>query len=209
MFRRTETRETTPIKKLLDGYEGVLISDFYGGYDAVPCRQQKCFVHLIRDLNEDLWKNPFNHEFELFVGIVRDLLVPIFEDIDRYGLKTRHLHKHRKAVDQFYGTHIEHSRIECELVAKYRKRFSRYNESIFRFLDMDGLPWNNNMAERAIRYLAIQRKISFLFSAKGADEHLLLLGISQTCRFQEKSFLRFLLSGEKDVDAYMERRRRR
>src|ERR1051325_10196581 len=56
-------------------YTGVLISDFYGGYDACECRQQKCLVHLIRDLNDDLWKNPFNSELEGFVGTVKDLLV--------------------------------------------------------------------------------------------------------------------------------------
>lgn len=202
IFRRTETRESTLIQTLLEGYQGILISDFYGGYDAVQCRQQKCLVHLIRDLNDDLWKNPFNHDYERFVGIVRDLLVPIFKDIDRYGLRTRHLHKHRKAVDSFYRKTIDSGVSQCEMTAIYQKRFARYRESIFTFLDTDGLPWNNNMAERAIRHLAIQRKISGSFSASGADEHLRLLGLSQTCRFQGKSFLRFLLSGEKDVDQY-------
>jgi hypothetical protein len=60
-----------------------LISDFYGGYDACECRQQKCLVHLIRDLNDDLWKNPFNSELEGFVGTVKDLLVPIMADVDK------------------------------------------------------------------------------------------------------------------------------
>jgi len=209
VLRRTETRESTLVQQLLAGYEGVLISDFYGGYDALKCRQQKCLVHLIRDLNDDLWKNPFNREYELFVGVVRDLLVSIFTDIDRYGLKARHLHKHQKEVDRFYRTTIEGVESTCEIVAKYQKRFLRFRESIFRFLNVDGLPWNNNTAEQAIRHLAIQRKISGSFSATGADEYLRLLGISQTCRFQDKSFLKFLLSGEKAVDEYVQRRCRR
>lgn len=209
VFRRTETRESTLIQSLLANYGGVLISDFYGGYDALKCRQQKCLVHLIRDLNDDLWKNPFNREYELFVGVFRDLLVPIFADIDRYGLKSRHLHKHQKGVDQFYRTTIEGVESTCEIVAKYQKRFLRFRESIFRFLNVDGLPWNNNTAEQAIRHLAVQRKISGSFAATGADEYLRLLGISQTCRFQDKSFLKFLLSGEMTVDGYLQRRRRR
>ena len=57
----------------------MLISDFYGGYDSMPCRQQKCLVHLIRDLNDDLWKNPFLAEYELFVARIRDLFLPIFQ----------------------------------------------------------------------------------------------------------------------------------
>jgi hypothetical protein len=51
IFRLTETRETEIVHEILDGYKGVLISDFYPGYDAVPCDQQKCLVHLIRDLS--------------------------------------------------------------------------------------------------------------------------------------------------------------
>ena len=104
VFRLTETRETGFLQELLNGYQGVLVSDFYGGYDAITCRQQKCLVHLIRDLNDDLWKNPFNAEYEQFVAAVRDLLVPIVEDIERYGLKALHLRKHRKRVDCFTGT---------------------------------------------------------------------------------------------------------
>lgn len=166
-------------------------------------------MHLIRNLNDDLWKNPFNREYESFVGAVRDLLVPIFADIDRYGLKARHLRKHVKMVDRFNRATIESGEVRCELVTTYRKRFSRYRESIFRFLGEDGLPWNNNTAEQAIRHFAVQRKISGSFSAHGADEYLRLLGIAQTCRFQGKSFLRFLLSGQKDVDQYVRHRRRR
>src|SRR5262249_57019949 len=58
------------------------------------------------------------------------------------------------------------------------------------------------MAERAIRQLAVQRKISRLFSKRVAPHYLLLLVISQTCRFLGKSFLKFLLSQETDLDSF-------
>ncbi len=207
IFRLTETRETTLIQELLRGYEGVLVSDFYGGYDAVQCRQQKCWSHLIRDLNDDLWKHPFHKEFETFIVEVRDLVVPIFDDVERFGLKTRNLRKHQRGVDRFYKKVIENGKGEGELVEKYVKRFRRYQEQLFTFLSEDGIPWNNNTAERAIRHLAIQRKISGSFYERLAHQYLRLLGIAQTCRFQDKSFLRFMLSGEKDIDRYKERKR--
>jgi len=208
VFRLTDSRETVLIQRLLDGYEGVLLSDFYGGYDSMPCRQQKCLVHLIRDLNEDLWKNPFLAEYELFVARIRDLLLPIFGDVERYGLRKRHLQKHTKSVDRFYRQSIDGVHWGSEVVQKYQKRFVRYRDAIFLFLGHDGVPWNNNMAERAIRHLAVQRKISGSFYLTGANDYLRLLGIAQSCRFQDKSFLRFLLSRERDVDAFKDRRRR-
>jgi hypothetical protein len=98
---------------------------------------------------------------------------------------------------------------ECDVTAKYIKRFDRYRGSLFTFLDGDGIGWNNNVAERGIRHLAIQRKISGSFHEKGAESYLRLLGIAQSCRFQRKSFLRFLLSELKDLDLFTQRGRSR
>ena len=209
VFQLTETRETAFLRKTLQSYEGVLISDFYPGYDSFSCRQQKCLSHLIGDLNDDLWRNPFNQEYEAFLASVRDLLVPIFEDVERYGLKARFLKKHMKVVDRFYKQTIDGIQNKCEIVQKYQKRFARYRESLFLFLIEDGIPWNNNAAERALRHIAVQRKISGSFFKSGATDYLKLLGIAQTCRFQDKSFLKFLLSGERDVDKYKKRRQRK
>jgi predicted RecB family nuclease len=207
VFRLTETRESTLVQDILNGYGGVLISDFYAGYDSCRCRQQKCLVHLIRDLNDDLWKNPYDQEFEDFVGGFKDLLVPIMTDVEKYGLKRWHLNKHRRLVGRFYGHVIDTKDYQGEVTQKYQKRFNRYRESLFRFLGEEGIPWNNNMAERASRHLAVQRKISGSFFKRMAVQYLRLLGIAQTCRFQKKSFLSFLISGEKEIDQFKERKR--
>jgi hypothetical protein len=53
-----------------------------------------------------------------------------------------------------------------------------------------------------------QRKISGAFTSRGAKEYLRLLGISQSCRFQNKSFLGFLLSGYLELDQYEQIQRR-
>jgi hypothetical protein len=133
------------------------------------------------------------------------LFVPIFDDVYQYGLRKRHLNKHGKAITLFYEQIIStHS--TCDLTEKYRKRFERYRGSLFTFIEGDGIPWNNNIAERAIRHLAIQRKISGFFTKAGAERYLILLGIAQSCRFQKKSFLHFLLSGEIDVDKFSKKK---
>jgi hypothetical protein len=144
---------------------------------------------------------------EQFINAFKDLLVPVMADVDRYGLKKRHLLKHRQTVDRFYRDAIAGREYKSEEVRTFQKRFIRYKESLFRFLEEDGIPWNNNAAERASRHLAVQRKISGTFFKRTAEHYLLLLGIAQTCRFEEKSFLRFLLSKEKDIDQFKEKRR--
>ncbi len=202
IFRMTETREATIVHDFLSGYQGILISDFYPGYDSVQCRQQKCLVHLIRDLNEDLWKSPFDGEFEAFILEVKNLIVPMLEAVQTYGLKKRYLHTFSKQIDQFYERVIMGRTYRSDLTMKYQSRFKRYRHSLFTFIEHDGIPWNNNMAERAIRHLAVQRKISGFFFKSVAPQYLLMLGITQTCRFQDTSLLKFLMSGEKDIDAF-------
>ena len=202
IFRLTPTRDSSIVHKILDKYEGVLVSDFYSGYDTVACTQQKCWVHLIRDINEDLRKNPFDSEFEIFSSNLRVLLIPIFDAVEKYGLKRRNLNKFGSSVEKFYKKNIDGIVYKSSITKKYQKRFSRYRQSLFVFLEKNEIPWNNNMAERALRHLAVQRKISGSFTALGLTEYLILLGIMQTCRFQNKPFLEFLMSGQKDIEKF-------
>jgi hypothetical protein len=206
VFRMTATREPDIVHEVLKGYKGVMVSDFYPGFDSVGCRQQKCLIHLVRDINDELWDNPFDPQLESFAAAVRDLLVPILQDVRRYGLKARHLHKHKVLVDRFYRDKIETGQWSSEVTMRFRARFQRYRESMFLFLS---IPWNNNTGERALRHMAVQRKISGSFYKSFASRYLVLLGIAQTCRFQRKSFLKFLLSGEMDVDGFRPNPRRR
>jgi hypothetical protein len=163
----------------------------------------------VRDINDELWDNPFDSQLERFAAAVRDLLVPILRDVQRHGLKARNLHKHKSSVDRFYRDVIETEPSTSDVTMRFRTRFQRYKDSMFLFLEEDLIPWNNNTGERAIRHLAVQRKISGFFFKSFASRYLVLLGIAQTCRFQEKSFLKFLLSGEMDVDQFRPTRRRR
>jgi predicted RecB family nuclease len=205
VFKLTPTREAEIVHEFLGDYAGTLISDFYPGYDSVKCKQQKCWVHLIREMNDDLWKSPFDSEFEGFVLNVKNLIVPILEVVEDHGLKTKKLTKFNTNVTQFYKNTINKT-YKSDLALKYQKRFLRYRDSLFVFLSEDNIPWNNNAGERAIRHLAVQRKISGSFFESMMPHYLLLLGIMQTCRFQGKSFLKFLLSKEKDIDRFKQKK---
>lgn len=83
----TENREGEFIHKLLADFKGVLVSDFYSAYDSIKCPQQKCLIHLMRDLNEEILNNPFNEDLKTIVAGFSELLNSIVETIDRRGLK--------------------------------------------------------------------------------------------------------------------------
>jgi len=67
-------RETAFLQGLLRDFKGVLVTDFYGGYDSLPCLQQKCLVHLIRDFNSDLTSHPYDEAFKVLAAEFGTLL---------------------------------------------------------------------------------------------------------------------------------------
>jgi len=62
-YHLTLSREAGYLQEWLRDYKGVIVTDFYPAYESLPVKQQKCLVHLIRDLNDDLIKNPFDEEY--------------------------------------------------------------------------------------------------------------------------------------------------
>ena len=59
-----ESREAEIVRALLKDFRGVLVSDFYAAYESIPCPQQKCLIHLMRDLNDAILENPFDQEMK-------------------------------------------------------------------------------------------------------------------------------------------------
>ena len=202
------SREAGFLQSMLKDFNGVLVTDFYSGYDSLPCNQQKCLVHLIRDLNADLMSNPYDEEFKTLAGEFGKLLRPIVDTIDKRGLKKRHLHGHKADVGRFFRG-VESRVYSSELAENYQKRLLKYEGKLFTFLNHDGVPWNNNNAEHAVKTFAqYRRDTDGMLSEQGLSDYLVLLSIYQTCKYRGVSFLKFLLSGEGDVEEYCRQRQR-
>jgi predicted RecB family nuclease len=193
------SREAAVLEDVLAGFEGVLVSDFYGGYDSVPCRQQKCLIHLMRDINEDLLKHPFDEELSSIARGFGSLLREIVETIDRWGLKRHHLRKHRRAAERFLDK-VASMPCSTEAAAALKKRIGKNREKLFIFLDCDGVPWNNNNAEHAVRAFTRLRNTMASSTAKGTADYCILLSVQQTLRYRGIGFLDFLRSGEAEID---------
>jgi hypothetical protein len=93
VFVYRSSREGNFLHDLLTDFKGVFVSDFYSAYDSLPCAQQKCLIHLLRDFNKDLLTNPWDEELKAIASDFGSLLRKIVATIDRYGLKQRHLAK--------------------------------------------------------------------------------------------------------------------
>jgi len=194
-----ESREADILKDVLDGFRGVLVSDFYAAYDSVPCAQQKCLIHLMRDINEDLHRNPFDDELKVIARRFGALLREIVDTIDTHGLKARHLSKHGRSAEAFIE-HVVTMKCATEAGLALRKRIEKNRNKLFTFLNYDGVPWNNNNAEHAVRAFTRLRNVINTSTPKGTSEFATLLSIQQTLRYRGMSLLEFMRSGRTDID---------
>ena len=185
-------RECSFLVDLLRDFKGVLISDFYSGYDALECRQQKCLIHLMRDLNDLVFKNQNNGEIRFIAESFGDLLKKIVLTIDKYGLKKRNLKKHKTSVSQFQSEIFNYD-FKTSLAIKLVKRLKKNKNKLFTFLDYDGIPWNNNNAEFAVKSFALyRRKVDGSYNESGLKDYLTMLSVLKTCDYQNINFLDFL-----------------
>jgi hypothetical protein len=203
------SREGSFLRELLKEFHGVLVSDFYAAYDGIKCPQQKCLIHLMRDINQVLLNNPFDEELKSITQPFGALLRRIITTVDEYGLRQKYLTQHNVGVEQFFQVVAAQS-ICSEAAEILRARLIKYRDKLFTFLNYDGVPWNNNNAEHAIKQFAYYREnTSGSLTESGLSDYLVLLSICQTCQYKGVSFLKFLLSKEQDVDVFCQRKRQK
>jgi hypothetical protein len=196
------SRDGSTLGRVLDGFRGVLVSDFYAAYDSMPCAQQKCLVHLIRDMNDDLFRNQLDADLRNLVQTFSGVLKPIVATIDEHGLKRRRLRKHKAPVEEFFDD-LAVREYRSEVAEKCRTRIVKCREKLFTFLEYDGVPWNNNGAENAIKDFAmLRRNLGGASTESGINDYLVLLSIRQTLKRRGVSFLNFLVSGKKDLERF-------
>jgi Transposase IS66 family len=202
VFMYRQSREGSFLHDLLKDFRGVRVSDFYAPYDALACAQQKCLIHLMRDFNHDIQRNPWDEDLKTLAADFGRVLRAVVATIDHYGLRQRHLGKHRRDVEAFF--HAVSGRLyRSEVAEGYQRRLLTYQDKLFTFLQHDGVPWNNNNAEHAVKRFAYYREIADgYFSEAGLQASLVLLSLSVTWTYKGLSFFQFLLSREKDIDVF-------
>jgi hypothetical protein len=127
------------------------------------------------------------------------LLREIVETIDAHGLKTRHLSKHRRSAEAFIEQVVA-MKCATESGLALKRRMEKNRNKLFTFLNYDGVPWNNNNAEHAVRAFTRLRNVINTSTPQGTREFATLLSIQQTLRYRGMSLLEFMRSGRMEID---------
>jgi hypothetical protein len=88
-YVNSETREGGLAQATLDQSQGVFVPEFCAVYDSLNCPQQKCLIHLMRELNGAILDDPYDQEMKQLVRSLGELLKRIVEEVDRRGAPAR------------------------------------------------------------------------------------------------------------------------
>jgi len=141
---------------------GCLVTDFYAAYNLIAGPHQRCWVHLLRDLhtlkeeqadNADVvdWATAVGKLYEEAQTWLREQPAPT---------PAQRRRQYRSLVTEVCGLGERYAQAQAHPCRTLARRLLRHQEELFQFVLREGLPADNNLAERSIRPLVIMRKIS-------------------------------------------------
>lgn len=186
VFRLADSRGKGNSEKVVGKhYQGVGITDRYASYkDLFPGGHQICWAHLHRNARditrlECLGKTKQKHVMKFYDQLaviythIRELWAEPFDQTKRQEQATKLLAQ----VTKLCQPH----KLDPKKLQDLKAGILKYQDCLFVCLTMEGIPADNNKAERALRKLVIKRKKSFgVKTCKGARTLEVLLSVCQS-----------------------------
>ncbi len=141
---------------------GCLVTDFYAAYNVIAGPHQRCWVHMLRDLHALKEEQADNVEAVAWATAVGKLYEEAQTWLREQPAPTvaQRRRQYRSLVTQACGLGEQYAQKKAHPCATLAKRLLRHQEELFQFVLREGLPADNNLAERSIRPLVIMRKVS-------------------------------------------------
>lgn len=153
------------------GFDGVAVHDCLSSYNSYQVAHALCCAHLLRELvgvNETTGQDWARQLAELLIKANRAVVRAKHKGVTKLNPATlRRYHKtYRKLVTQGQALHPDpaptgkQGRPRRGYIGSLLRRFDIYENDILRFMADFQVPFDNNQAERDIRMVRLQAKIS-------------------------------------------------
>lgn len=187
LYEIMPTRGKGVAERILAGYQGTRITDCLPNYKNLSGSHQICWAHLTREAQENAQRDPANQERQqlqrILDTIYADLRVATTGWEEQRAKKTnqRCQNQVRDLIDQ---------RWRDERSSLLVNRLQDFRSALFTCLTAPGIPPDNNHAERVVRKVVVQRKISGgNRSPTHAVCHAKLMSVVETLRLEGGSLL--------------------
>lgn len=166
-------------------FSGTRVTDALPNYKNLPGKHQLCWAHLTREAKENTDRQPENAErrtlAETLAGIYTDLRTVTARNPWSLRAAARAERRCQRAVQDLLRLEWRDP-CSVRLVARLR----HFRHALFTCLGEPGIPPDNNHAERVLRKLVVQRKISGgNRSPTHAVIHAKLMSVLETFRLEE------------------------
>ena len=205
---------------ILPNYDGVIVHDFWKAYYKYLCDHGLCDVHLLRELIfiTENYDQKWSDEMAILLLVIKGCVGEIRETSD--SLTAKQINDFEMMYDHITKMGLKENPLPLDLNTRPKKRgrkkqtkqknlldrFVNYKDDILRFMRNFEVPFDNNQAERDVRMVKVQQKISGTFrSTQGARSFCRIRGYISTMKknmlsvidaigavFNEKPFVPFL-----------------
>jgi hypothetical protein len=173
-------------------FAGTIVADCYASYDHFEGAKQRCWAHLVRDLDALLHEQAEDSETVAWVEGIRWIYHearqsrPAHEE--GWGYQARRAREQRaKKYESLLlllcPTELDQKKPYASLAARLRKHLSE----LFTFVRDPRVDDTNNAAERSLRPLVIARKVTGgTRSGAGSTTTMILYSLAATAKLQGK-----------------------
>jgi len=183
-YHYDRSRAGSVATELLGDFEGHLGSAFYGGYNRYAGQHQRCWAHLLRDLHTLKEVHATDAGVVGWAQAVRVLYDDAQAALDGPPLPAALRTKLARQLEaQAFRLGVRYAGIKGHPCRALARRLLRHQGELFEFVRVPGLSADNNAAERLLRPVVVQRKISGgTRSAHGSTTRMALATLFETWR---------------------------
>jgi len=185
LYLAGRTRGKGNVDNLLDNTDVIRITDAYSAYKNQPGHHQQCWSHPHTKLEQLAYSKTLSKEIRVHCYETYGEFSMIYEKLRSY-IKEPFNPEKRKRQKKLLFKQIKKWRKpdkkDPKKLRNIKQQFCDYAHEWLTCMDYDGIPCDNNKAERKLRHFVIKRKISFgNKSQKGHETFETLATVLMTC----------------------------
>ena len=193
--------------QVLPNYQGILVHDFWAAYDTLDCQHSRCNAHLLRELTACVESgHPWAQSL-----IAALLAIKQAADSARANGEKIIPAAHRKRLQADYDNWVgiglqahpeqqkppgksgKRGRVKQSVETNLLRRLRDKRDEVLRFGNDLEVPFDNNQAERDLRMIKVQQKVSGCFrSEAGAKRFCVISSYISTIRKQSLNLMESL-----------------
>jgi transposase len=180
-FMIHSNRSMDAFQGLIKDWEGILVSDGYGVYRKWVGLRQTCLAHLIRDARA------LSERTDPEIARCGKWAVSELQRLCHMAHETPAMGEWRAFYARLIRL-IARNHERQDEAGRFARRLKREMDSLWVFLEKEGVSPTNNHAERMLRYAVLWRKRSQGTASEKGDRWVeRILSLRQTCRLHSKS----------------------